>query len=144
MNSIISNYSADFITQFLGGNVIFINNTCDADAVLDLSADSHLITREYCNNDLADSLFTFIPESDDNLDDDGECCSVYLRLNQTDFTISHRRDGGINLTINLDKNGNFIRQFKPSSEYFFLSKVYTNGWVIGTGGWDDSCENEKK
>ena len=148
MNSIISNYSADFITQFLGGNVIFINNTCEAvdsnaDAMLDLSADSHLITQEYCNNDLADSLFTFIPESDDNLDDDGECCSVYLRLNQTDFTISHRRDGGINLTINLDKNGNFIRQFKPSSEYFLLSKVYTNGWVIGAGGWDDSCENEK-
>ncbi len=147
MNSFISNCSTDFITQFLGGNVTFINNTCEAedsniDVMFNLSANSYLITREDYNKDLADSLFSLVQDTVDNWSGD-ECCSVYIRLNQTDFTISQRRDGGVNLTMNLDKNGNFIREFKPSAEYFFLSKVYTNGWAIGTGGWDDSCENEK-
>ena len=148
MNSYISPYCPDFITQFLAGNVTFINNTCeggspDFEGAFNLSADSNLIIGDAYNiiGTAAASDSVGNNYSDELTGD--ECCSVYVRINQTDFAMSHRRDGGINLTDILEKDDDYFRQFKPCSEYFFLSKVYTNGWVIGTGGWDDSCENEK-
>ena len=140
LNSIISDYESDFITQLLGGNLVLLNNTWgvkNPDFALYLRNDLKL---GYLKSNSSSSInpYNFINSSDI------DCCSVYLRLNKTEFTISHRRDGGeMNMTTYVEKDHDFIREFKSIYSYFFLSKVYTNGWVLGSGGWENACENEK-
>lgn len=147
MNSMISDYREDFITQFISGNITFINNTfsvndVDFDKILDISSDTNLITDE--NYDGIIIVYDEIARNHIVDMMEGECCSVYVRLNSTDYTISQRRDGATeNFTVYVDKTDDYIREFKAISEYFLLSKVYTNGWVMGCGGWDESSENEK-
>ena len=141
LNSIISNYESDFVTQFLGGNLILQNNTWGVNnpdfdfnkTNIDLKLDIFKIN---------DSNIVNV-QNTSNLAEFG-CCSVYLRLNQNDYVISHRRDSRtLNTTVYIDKDQDFIREYKAILSYFFLSKVYTNGWVIGSGGWENAGENEK-
>ena len=146
LNSLISNYSNEFITQFIRGNIIFVNNTLTGSTsnfkdILNFTSNSNIIfegnydkpniTRESYNDVQNTSILS------------SECASVYVRINSTDFTISQRRDGSdVNFTVYVDKTEDYIREFKGISEYFLLSKVFTNGWVIGDGGWDESATNE--
>ena len=166
INSRISNYREDFITQFINGTVIFINNTFsiknvniillnnssqindeDFDRIFNISDDTNIIVDIDYNG-------TIIDYNDYRYDKishaciwemrESECCSVYVRLNSTDYALSQRRDGSkANFTVYVDKTDNYIKEFKAISEYYLLSKTYTNGWVIGCGGWDESSENEK-
>jgi hypothetical protein len=145
-NSRISNYESDFITQFLGGNIIIANNTwgvSDLDENLDVnyySNDSYEM--DYNRIAIVSGINSIPPEISKNSDSD--CCSVYVRINQTDFAIAHRRDSNSgNLTQSIDQNEDYVKYYKPTSEYFFLTKVYNNGWVIGTGGLDEAVYNEK-
>lgn len=151
LNCVISNYHDDFITQFISGNIIFINNTfpvneIDFDKMRDISGDTNLVVDEDYDGTITDyndyryKEISYTPIRDI----ESECCSVYVRLNSTDYALSQRRDGHTeNFTVYVDKTDDCIREFKAISEYFFLSKVYTNGWVIGCGGWEESSENEK-
>lgn len=138
LNSLISNNETDFITQLSGGTLIIANNTWNLKnpgSVSYNNADIDL-TSILKNNDYNISKISGLSEND--------CCSVYVRLNQSDFAISQRRDGGrYNLTVFIDKNQDCIMEFKTIQAYFFLSKVYTNGWAIGTGGWQGPYGCEK-
>jgi len=155
LNSKILNSHGKFITQTLYGNIIFINNTFesgngDLNTIIDSNKKTQIIAEgNYDNSILALNMSDYsispIKIEDNTLNlTDLDCCSVIVRINQSEYAISHRRDGGsYNFTLYLDKDDDFIRQFKTISTNFCLSKVYTNGWVIGAGGWDDSGENEK-
>ena len=150
-NSDISNYGSNFITQFLSGTVIVENNNwghnlVDYKELFDCSDDSVI----RINGKSGKSSLGLIDDSHENLDvknyddDLGECCSVYVRLNNTNYVLSQRRDGGTyNHELYVVMNENYVKEFRPRAEYYFLSKAYTNGWVIGTGGWDDAGSNEK-
>lgn len=151
LNSNISNYGNNFITQFIGGKIAVENNEWDLGKsdygqMLDYGDDSLVYTEG--SHDLLNMGFMMATPEGGYIDrhsaDLSECCSVYVRVNSTCYALSHRRDGGvINYTLCIDKNGGYIKEFKPFAECYFLSKVYENGWVIGTGGWDDSAQNEK-
>ena len=141
LDSKISNYESDFVNQFLGGNLILQNNTWGVN-----NSDFTLDKKDF---DLKLDTFKFEDSNIVNVQNTSnlvefDCCTVYLRLNQDDYVISHRRDGGtFNMTVYIDKDQDFIREYKAILSYFFLSKVYTNGWVIGCGGWENAGENEK-
>ncbi|AMD17430.1 hypothetical protein TL18_04985 [Methanobrevibacter sp. YE315] len=148
MNSIISNYGSDFITQFLGGNITLVNNTWDVsnpnyDEIMRITGNSNVFNEKNYTESILDLNVDSVKRAYyTNMDLD--CCSIYVRINETDFAIAHRRDGGINnFTQFIEHDEDYIKYFKPTAEYFFLTKIYTNGWVIGTGGWDDAVYNEK-
>jgi predicted outer membrane repeat protein len=150
LNSKISNFGDEFIVQLLYGNIIVLNNTWGADnanldEIINCSNNSNLITEgDYYETMFFGDVGDLYPSELQASLNDLDCCSVVVRINQTDFTISHRRDGGVsNFTLFIDQDEDFIRQFKSIATNFCLSKVYANGWVIGAGGWDDSGDNEK-
>ena len=145
-NSNISNYGSNFITQFLSGTIIVENNTWGLNNpnYNNIIASTNSVILTELNNEGLDIDFTDSLISAFNNHDDGECCSVYVRLNGTNYVISQRRDGGvINYTIHINQYEGYVKEFKPKNEYYFLSKVYSNGWGFSTGGWDDSLLNEK-
>ena len=145
MNSRISNYESDFVTQFLGGNVIITNNTWgayDCDEILDGIGDAIYFDEIDCTQIAID--WGLDPEPEIYRNSDSDCCSIYVRINETDYAIAHRRDSNSgNLTQSIDQCEDYVKYYKPTSEYFFLTKVYTNGWVFGTGGLDEAVYNEK-
>ena len=145
-NSNISNYGPNFITQFLSGTIIIENNTWGLynSNYNNIIASTNSVILNELNTDGLDIDFTDSFISAFNNHDDDECCSVYVRLNGTNYVISQRRDGGvINYTIHINQYEGYVKEFKPKNEYYFLSKVYSNGWGFSTGGWDNSLFNEK-
>ena len=148
VNSGIFNNSGIFITQFYCGNITVVNNTWDkkdpkVDEIINCTSNSTVI---YSNSDLpVDISYIWNSELSEINPVEMDCASTVVRVNGTEYVISHRRDGGdnYNMTIYVDYRDDYVIQFKAQLAYFFLSKVYTNGWLMGTGGWDSSAENEK-
>ncbi len=146
-NSNITNYTSNFITQFLSGTIIVENNTWqfnNSNNKISASKNS-VIFNEYVPDLLGidltgDSLISAINRNVE----DGECSSVYVRLNGTNYVISQRRDSKYsNYTVHVNEYEGYVKEFRPRSECFVLSKVYSNGWGFSNGGWDDSLLNEK-
>ena len=148
INSGIFNNSGIFITQFYMGNITVVNNTWDkkdpkVDEIINCTSDSTVI---YSNSDLSVDLDDMLNINPPKIKPgEMDCASTVVRVNETEFVLSQRRDGGIgySMTDYVDYRDDYVIEFKSMMAYFFLSKVYANGWLIGTGGWDSSAENEK-
>ena len=148
INSRIFNNSGIFITQFYMGNITVVNNTWDkkdpkADEIINCTSNSTVI---YSNSDLSVDLEDILNINPSKINPaEMDCASTVVRVNETEFVLTHRRDGGIgySMTDYVDYRDDYVIEFKSMMAYFFLSKVYANGWLIGTGGWDSSAENEK-
>ena len=146
LNSNISNYGQNFITLFVSGNIFVVNNTWGTsnpnyENILNNNGKS-IIHNEVGKLNIIDQN-NFASSNVLNISSN-ECCSVFIRINETDYVISQRRDGGdTNYTLHIVSDENYIKEFKPFAEYYLLSKVYTNGWCYSNGGWDDSAQNEK-
>lgn len=148
INSIICGNKGIFITQFYGGNVTVINNTWDKmnPEIKDIINCTNNTSVVYYNTPMKiDCGSIFVDEPAEITPIDTDCASTVLRINDTYIVLSHRRDGGsnYNMTVHLEFQDNYVKQFKSALCYFFHSKVYTNGWAIGTGGMDAPAENEK-
>ena len=153
INSIICGNKGIFITQFYGGNVTVINNTWDKTdpEIKDIINCTNNTSVVYSNIPYSnipmkiEYSFMFFDEPTEIPLIDTDCASTVLKINDTYIVLSHRRDGGANynMTVHIEYQDNYIKQFKSALSYFFHTKVYTNGWAIGTGGTDAPAENEK-
>ena len=81
----------------------------------------------------------------ENIDDTeytGDCCTTIMQISQNEAVISFRRDStGSTSDIYVVNNTTFIKQYKTTGSYFFHVLVSNDGWMVGTGGADNSNIN---
>ena len=72
------------------------------------------------------------------------CSSLYLQVSNTEAVAGFRRDATNAKTLHIVKyklNGKLaVKQYKTNS-YFFHSLTTADGWMAGTGGWDNPVVN---
>ena len=72
------------------------------------------------------------------------CSSLYLQISGTEAVAGFRRDATNAKTLHIVKyklNGKWaVKQYKTNS-YFFHSLTTADGWMAGTGGWDNPTIN---
>ena len=72
------------------------------------------------------------------------CSSLYLQVSNTEAVAGFRRDATNAKTLHIVKyklNGKWaVKQYKTNS-YFFHSITTADGWMAGTGGWDNPTIN---
>lgn len=72
------------------------------------------------------------------------CSSLYLQVSTTEAVAGFRRDATNAKTLHIVKyklNGKWaVKQYKTDS-YFFHSITTADGWMAGTGGWDNPVVN---
>ena len=72
------------------------------------------------------------------------CSSLYLQVSNTEAVAGFRRDATNAKTLHIVKyklNGKLaVKQYKTDS-YFFHSITTADGWMAGTGGWDNPVVN---
>ena len=72
------------------------------------------------------------------------CSSLYLQVSNTEAVAGFRRDATNAKTLHIVKyklNGKVaVKQYKTNS-YFFHSLTTADGWMAGTGGWDNPVVN---
>lgn len=72
------------------------------------------------------------------------CSSLYLQVSSTEAVAGFRRDATNAKTLHIVKyklNGKWaVKQYKTDS-YFFHSITTADGWMAGTGGWDNPVVN---
>ena len=72
------------------------------------------------------------------------CSSLYLQVSSTEAVAGFRRDATNAKTLHIVKyklNGKWaVKQYKTNS-YFFHSLTTADGWMAGTGGWDNPTIN---
>ncbi|MBR6928006.1 MAG: hypothetical protein IKH62_03140, partial [Methanobrevibacter sp.] len=72
------------------------------------------------------------------------CSSLYLQVSNTEAVAGFRRDATNAKTLHIVKyklNGKWaVKQYKTDS-YFFHSITTADGWMAGTGGWDNPVVN---
>lgn len=72
------------------------------------------------------------------------CSSLYLQVSRTEAVAGFRRDATNAKTLHIVKyklNGKWaVKQYKTNS-YFFHSLTTADGWMAGTGGWDNPTIN---
>ena len=75
------------------------------------------------------------------------CSSIYLHANQNESAIAFRRDStyAASLYLVVKKwHGRYaMKQYKLTGTYFFHAITTADGWLIGTGGWDNPTVNKK-
>lgn len=75
------------------------------------------------------------------------CSSIYVHANENESAIAFRRDStyAANLYIVAVKwHGRYaVKQYKTTGTYFFHAIATSDGWLIGTGGWDNPTVNKK-
>lgn len=75
------------------------------------------------------------------------CSSIYVYVNENESALAFRRDStyAAKLYIVSQKwhGKKAIKQYKLTGTYFFHSIVTSDGWLIGTGGWDNPKVNKK-
>ena len=74
------------------------------------------------------------------------CSSLYVQVSNTEAVIGFRRDATNAKNLHIVKyklNGiPAVKQYKTNS-YFFHAICAANGWMAGTGGWDNPTINHK-
>ena len=74
------------------------------------------------------------------------CSSLYVQVSNTESVIGFRRDATNAKNLHIVKyklNGiTAVKQYKTNS-YFFHAICAANGWMAGTGGWDNPTINHK-
>ena len=72
------------------------------------------------------------------------CTSLYVQVSNTEAVAGFRRDATNAKTLHIVKyklNGKWaVKQYKTNS-YFFHSLSTSDGWMAGTGGWDNPTIN---
>ena len=72
------------------------------------------------------------------------CTSLYVQVSNTEAVAGFRRDATNAKTLHIVKyklNGKWaVKQYKKNS-YFFHSLTTSDGWMAGTGGWDNPTIN---
>ena len=72
------------------------------------------------------------------------CTSLYVQVSNTESVAGFRRDATNAKTLHIVKyklNGKWaVKQYKTNS-YFFHSLTTADGWMAGTGGWDNPTIN---
>ena len=75
------------------------------------------------------------------------CSSIYVYKNENESAIAFRRDStyAANLYIVVQKwhGRTAIKQYKTAHTYFFHAITTSDGWLMGTGGWDNPDVNKK-
>ena len=78
----------------------------------------------------------------DDMENTGDCCTTIIQISENEAVISFRRDStGSTSNIYIENNTTFIKQYKTSGSYFFHVLVSKDGWMVGTGGADNSNIN---
>ena len=74
------------------------------------------------------------------------CSSIYVRANENESAIAFRRDSTYAADLYIVAKrwyGRYaIKQYKVTGSYFFHAITTSDGWLIGTGGWDDPTVNK--
>lgn len=74
------------------------------------------------------------------------CSSIYVHVSENESAIAFRRDStyAADLYIVAKKwHGRYaIKQYKLTGTYFFHAITTADGWLIGTGGWDNPTVNK--
>ena len=74
------------------------------------------------------------------------CASIYVYANKNESALAFRRDStyGANLHVVAKKwyGRTAIKQYKLAGTYFFHAITTSDGWLIGTGGWDNPTVNK--
>ena len=72
------------------------------------------------------------------------CSSLYVQVSNTEAVAGFRRDATNAKTLHIIKyklaGKNAVKQYKTNS-YFFHSITTSDGWMMGTGGWDNPTVN---
>ena len=75
------------------------------------------------------------------------CSSIYVYVNENESAIAFRRDStyAAKLYVVAQKwHGRYaIKQYKLVGTYFFHAITTSDGWLMGTGGWDNPRVNKK-
>lgn len=75
------------------------------------------------------------------------CSSIFLHVNENESALAFRRDSvySANLYVVAKKwCGRYaIKQYKLTGTYFFHAITTSDGWLIGTGGWDNPIVNRR-
>lgn len=75
------------------------------------------------------------------------CSSIFVYVNENESAIAFRRDStyAANLYVVAQKwHGRYaVKQYKLTGTYFFHAITTSDGWLIGTGGWDNPNVNKK-
>ena len=75
------------------------------------------------------------------------CSSIYVHINENESAVAFRRDStyAANLHIIAQRwhGRHALKQYKTTGTYFFHSIVTSDGWMMGTGGWDNPSVNKK-
>ena len=75
------------------------------------------------------------------------CSSIYVYLNENESAMAFRRDStyGASLYVVAKKwyGRTAVKQYKLTGTYFFHAITTSDGWHIGTGGWDNPTVNKK-
>ena len=73
------------------------------------------------------------------------CSSIYVYANENESALAFRRDStyGANLYVVAEKwhGRTAVKQYKLTGTYFFHAITTSDGWLIGTGGWDNPSVN---
>lgn len=78
----------------------------------------------------------------DKMENTGDCCTTIIQVSKNEAVISFRRDStGSTSNIYVENNSSFVKQYKTSGSYFFHVLVSKDGWMVGTGGTDNSNVN---
>ena len=75
------------------------------------------------------------------------CSSIYVHANENESAVAFRRDStyAANLHIVVQKwhGRHAVKQYKLTGTYFFHAITTSDGWLMGTGGWDNPTVNRK-
>lgn len=75
------------------------------------------------------------------------CSSIYVYVSENESAIAFRRDStyAAKLYIVAQKwhGRTAIKQYKLTGTYFFHAITTSDGWLMGTGGWDNPTVNKK-
>ena len=75
------------------------------------------------------------------------CSSIYVHVNENESAVAFRRDStyAANLYVVVQKwhGRHAVKQYKLTGTYFFHAITTSDGWLMGTGGWDNPTVNRK-
>ena len=75
------------------------------------------------------------------------CSSIYVYVSENESAIAFRRDStyAAKLYVVAQKwhGRHAVKQYKLTGTYFFHAIVTSDGWMMGTGGWDNPTVNKK-
>ena len=73
------------------------------------------------------------------------CSSIYLRKNENESAVAFRRDSTYAATLYIVAQKwhgrTAVKQYKLTGTYFFHAITTSDGWMMGTGGWDNPSVN---